>query len=280
MSGDLELAANISMLFTELPLLDRPAAVAAAGFQSTETWWPFGANPSPKADEVEAFVGAVEESGIPLSGMNLYAGDMPAGERGIASRPDRREDFVEGLGIAVDIVRRTGCRGLNALYGQRVEGVSIQEQDRIAIDNLAAATRALADVGAVVLIEALARGVNGSYPLETAEQAVSVVERVREATGLDNIALLFDTFHLASNGEDLLAVIGEHRDVIGHVQLADAPGRGQPGTGSLEFTGVLDELWSTGYRRVVAAEYKPTTPRTVESLGWVAGAAHLALAPR
>jgi hydroxypyruvate isomerase len=277
MTDGLELAANISMLFTELPLLDRPAAVAAIGFQSTETWWPFGANPTPTPHEVDAFLGAIEESGIPLSGMNLYAGDLPGGERGIVSLPDRRDDFAAGLGIAVDIVSRTGCRGLNALYGQRIDGVSIEEQDGVAIENLASATRALAEVGAVVLIEALAGGLNGSYPLETAKQSIAVVERVREASGLDNIAFLFDTFHLASNGDDLIEVIRAHHDVIGHVQLADAPSRGEPGTGSVDFGAVLTELWLTGYRGVVAAEYRPSAQNTIETLGWIEATPNVAL---
>jgi hydroxypyruvate isomerase len=270
-----ELAANVSLLFEELPLLERFRAAAEAGFDSTESWWPFGASASPADAEVEALLGAIEESGVPQSGMNLYAGDMPAGERGIQSHPARREEAAAALDVAVRIARRTGLRACNALYGQRLEGVDPAEQDAVAVENLATAARRLGDLGVTVLIEPLARGLNGPYPLETAADGVRVVERVREASGLDNVGLLFDTFHLASNGEDLFDVIAAHHELIAHVQIADAPGRGEPGTGTVDVPGVVEALWAVGYRGTVAAEYKPTRP-TPETLGWIAATPHLA----
>lgn len=275
-AGRYDLAANVSLLFAELPLLERFAAAAGAGFQSTEAWWPFPQSASPSREELEGFFSAIEESGIPLSGLNFFAGDMPAGERGVVCLPDRREEFAANVAVIAQIARRTGAGGFNALYGQVREGTSAEEHDRVAVENLALAVRTLSDVGGTVLLEPLSHGLNGAYPVETARQAVEIVGRVREATGLDNIGLLFDTFHLSNNGEDLAEVIDSHHDLIEHVQIADAPGRGEPGTGSVDVAGAISRLWDAGYRKLVACEYAPTVP-TTESFGWIAGIPQLSL---
>ncbi|MFF1877093.1 hydroxypyruvate isomerase family protein [Leifsonia sp. NPDC058230] len=252
------LAANISLLFTEVDLLDRPAAAAAAGFEAVESWWPFN-GPAPAASDVDAFVSAVEDAGVALTGMNLYAGDMPSGERGVLSDPSRVDEFATALRVAADVAGRTGCAGFNALYGQRIAGMDPDAQDRTATANLTRAVRVLGDLGGVVLIEPLSRGLNGAYPLESAADALAVVHRVREASGRDAIAFLFDTFHLANNGEDLSEVIRRYVVDIGHVQLADAPGRGEPGSGTIDFEAVLDGLSEAGYTGTVALEYAPTS---------------------
>lgn len=275
MSGDLELSANVSLLFGELPYLERFGAAASAGFQSVESWWPFsGAVPTPA--EVDGFVGAIGAAGIPLSGLNLYGGDLAAGERGVVSHPGRRAEFEANLEVVAGVAARTGCRVFNALYGQRLPGVREADRDATALANL---SEAVARLDGTVLIEPLSRGLNGDYPLETARDAIAVVERVRDATGLGNIGLLFDTFHLANNGDDPLAVINEWAPFIAHVQLADAPGRGEPGSGSLPFAAVLERLWGAGYRGVVACEYVPTGA-TLESLGWVEGVPRVGLTAR
>src|SRR5262249_28224706 len=116
-----KIAANISLLFAEKPYLERPAAAAAAGFSAIETWWPFGADPSPPAVEVERLVAAVDRAGVELVACNLFAGDMPAGERGVVSLPDRRDDLHASLSVIDELGRRTGCRLFNALYGVRDE---------------------------------------------------------------------------------------------------------------------------------------------------------------
>ncbi|CAN5139495.1 TIM barrel protein [soil metagenome] len=278
MPGTLELAANVSIMFTELPYLERFAAAADAGFQSAESWWPF---PSavPDAADVDSFVAAVDASGIPLSALNLFGGDLPAGERGLASRPDRRAEFAANLELVVRIAERTGCRGFNALYGQRLAGYTAAEQDDLAADNLADAATRLAAVGGTVFVEPLSRDTLGDYPIHTAADAVAVVTRVRERSALASIGLLFDTFHLAGNGEDLVAAVRRSGRFIEHVQLADSPGRGEPGTGTVDFAAVLDALWDGGYRKVVACEYAPTG-LTSESLGALHDLPHIALGGR
>lgn len=261
-----KLVANLSVLFTEYPLLERPAAARLAGFSAVEAWWSF-----PTAEGgpgLEALVGAIEQNDLALTGLNFFAGDMAAGERGLVSRSDRRDEFVANVGAIVEIARRTGASGFNALYGQRQPDLDPGAQDQLALENLIYATQELAPVGGTVLIEPLTRGANGAYPIETAEQAIAIVDRVRDATGTTNVALLFDTYHLSSNGEDLLRVIDKYVDKIGHVQLADAPGRGAPGTGTVPFAEVLDALADKGYRGLIAAEYLPDGP-TAETLGWL-----------
>lgn len=270
----LRLAANISLMFAELDYLDRPRAAAAAGFDSVESWWPFaGATPDPR--EVGALVDSIDGAGITLSGLNLFAGDQSGGERGVLSSPTRSAEFAANLDAVADIALRTGCRGFNALYGQREPGLDPELQDALAIENLSTAVRRFADFGGTIYIEALTRGSNGAYPIETAAQAAEVVRQVRSRTGLDNIGLLFDTFHLTNNGEDLAAVISAQWPLIAHVQLADSPGRHEPGSGDIDFPRVLDELWNHGYRGAVAGEYTPTTASTLDTLGWMKTLPHL-----
>lgn len=268
------LVANISLLFAEVPLLERIPAAKAAGFDAIEAWWPFAGGAY--NDAVEELLDTIEQTRIRLTGLNFFAGDMPGGERGIVSRPDRRDEFAQNLDAIVRIAERTGASGFNALYGQRLPGSDAAEQDQVGFDNLVLATRELASVGGTVLVEPLSRGLNGAYPLETAEQAVELVTRVREATGTDNIGFLYDTFHLANNGEDLVSVIERDAAWIAHVQLADAPGRGAPGTGAIDFDAVLSALARAGYDRLVACEYVPGLD-TMASLEWISATRHVRL---
>jgi hydroxypyruvate isomerase len=246
---------NLSILFTELPLLQRPAAAKAAGFDAVEFWWPF-ATATPDAAEVDAFVQAIEQAGVQLIGLNLFAGDMPGGERGLVSWPGREQEFADSVGLAVRIGQRLGCRAFNALYGNRMDGVDPGDQDELAIRNLTLAARELAAIGGTVLLEP----VSGmpQYPLKTAEDVVGVLDRVRAAQGSANLGLLADLYHLATNGDDLDKVIEQYSDRIAHVQIADAPGRHQPGTGELDIFGYVDKLDAAGYSGYVAAEYVPS----------------------
>lgn len=261
---------NLSILFTELPLLERPAAAAAAGFGAVEFWWPF-ADAVPADADVDAFVHALRDAGVSLVALNFFAGDMPAGERGLVSWPQRRREFRDSVDVLVAIAERTGARRFNALYGQRLPGVDPAEQDALAAENLAYAARAVSSVDGVVLVEALAQGENGAYPLCTVAEALAVVDRMCSEGGVDNVALLYDTYHLARNGEDVVAVAAAQAERIGHVQVADAPGRHQPGTGELPFEEIFAALQRGGYDGWVGCEYKPLGP-SAGSFGWLADA--------
>jgi hydroxypyruvate isomerase len=256
--------ANCSMLFTELPVLRRPAAAPEAGFAAIEFWWPF-ASPTPADAEVEAFVSAVSDAGVNLVGLNLFAGDLAGPDCGVLSVPGRAAEFRDNVEVAAAIGERLGVRAFNALYGNRVDGTSPEAQDETAAENLALAAAAADRIGAGILIEA----VSGPkpYPLRTADQAVAVVDAAR-AAGAANVGFLCDLYHLATNGDDLAAVIERHAPKITHVQIADAPGRGEPGSGRLDLAGHVAALREHGYEGWVSLEYRPTTT-TEESLAWL-----------
>jgi hydroxypyruvate isomerase len=274
--GQLDFIANISLLFGEVPYEERFSAAAAAGFQGVETWWPF-ASATPERREVDELVRAVERSGVPLVGLNLYAGDFARGERGILCSPTRRDEFEDGLKTATRIASATGCRVFNALYGQRDRSGSESDEDATALANLALAAEQLSSYG-VVLIEPLTKGTAGAYPIETAQDAISTVVAARAFSNRDNIALLFDTFHLHNNGDDLFDVIDTHGSYISHVQVADSPGRHQPGTGVIPVGEVIGRLWESGYRGAISCEYQPGGP-TPLTLDWIGETPHVRLTP-
>ncbi len=178
MTAALPYTVNCSIMFTELPLLERPAAVKAAGFDGVEFWWPFSEAVPGDAD-VDAFVSAVQDAGVQLSGLNFFAGDMPGGDRGLVSWPDRSNEFKDNISVTVGIGERLGCKAFNALYGNRIDGVNPDEQDEVATANLVLATQAVAAVGGTVLIEPVSGA--PAYPLLTAADALAVIDRAQEA---------------------------------------------------------------------------------------------------
>jgi hydroxypyruvate isomerase len=292
---------NCSILFTELPLLERPAAAKEAGFDAVEFWWPF-AVAVPADGEVEAFVRAVGDAGVRLVGLNFFAGDMPGGDRGLVSWPARSGEFRDNVDVALGVGDRLGCRAFNALYGNRQDGVAAQAQDELGAENLALAARAARRIGGTVLVEPVTGAPR--YPLRTAADAWGVIDRAGE----ENIRLLFDVYHLAVNGDDVekatdtaagravdgaagravdgaagravdgaagRAVDGAAgRAVdgaaarIGHVQIADAPGRHEPGTGKLPIDSYLDRIAATGYDGWVGLEYQPSGA-SADSFDWL-----------
>lgn len=260
-----DVSANLSLLFTELPYLERFDAAAAAGFDEVESWWPFPV-PDPSAREVDELLCAIDAAGVRLTGLNVFAGDMAAGERGIACLPGRAAELERTLPPLLRIAEETGCRGFNLLHGRLADDVERAAQEEHAVASYRLAAEAVSPIGGTVLVEPLARGLNGAYPLETAEDALTLIETVDRP----ELALLLDTFHLSMNGVDVPAAAAAHAGRIGHVQLADAPGRGEPGSGDLDLAAVGATLREAGYRGTVAAEYKPTE-ETALTLGWLTG---------
>ncbi|GAB2589029.1 hydroxypyruvate isomerase family protein [Kribbella endophytica] len=255
---------NCSILFTELPLLERPAAARTAGFDAVEFWWPF-AEAVPADAEIDAFVRAIDNAGVQLTGLNFFAGDMPGGDRGLVSWPKRSGEFRDNIDVTVGIGERLGCGAFNALYGNRVESAQPAEQDEIAVENLGLAAQAAGRIGAVVLVEPVSGAER--YPLLTAADALAVIDRVQAAYDVPNLGLLADLYHLAVNGDDVDQVIARHIDRIAHVQIADSPGRNEPGTGTLPLQAQLSALEAGGYTGLVGLEYKPSTT-TLKSFDW------------
>ncbi len=244
---------NLSILFTELPLLERPAAAAAAGFTAVEFWWPFGTEAQPGGDAVDEFIAALDAAGVRLVGLNLLD-DLSVGSRGLVSVPEHAGRFRDAVPVAIEIGRRTGCRNFNALYGNRIEDVDPEFQDQLAIANLDVASKAAAIIGGTVLIEALNAIESPLYPITS--------------------TLLLDLYHMSRMGEDLEVVIGKHAGRLGHVQIADVPDRGAPGTGGLDHHALFAALEAADYRveeglGSIGLEYKATNGVSADSFAWL-----------
>jgi hydroxypyruvate isomerase len=242
---------NCSILLTELPILERPAAVKAAGFDAVEFWWPFeGAVPSDA--EATAFERAITDAGVQLTGLNFAAGDMPGGDRGLVSWPARSAEFRDNIDAVAGLGGSLGCTSFNALFGNRIDGESPAKQDELGVQNLAAAAAAVARIGGTVLVESVSAAPR--YPLRTAADALDLIARVRAETGAENLAFLADFYHLSVNGEDVGAVIEQHARAFGHLQIADSPGRGAPGTGTLPLERWLTRSRELGYGGYISLE--------------------------
>ena len=256
---------NCSILFTELPLLARPAAARTAGFGAVEFWWPFE-EMTPSDADADAFVTALADAGVELVSLNFHAGDLAAGDRGLVSVPAAAAAFRENIAACAEIARRTGCTRLNAAYGNRLEGVDSAAQDEIAIENLTLAAEAAAKAGALVLVEAINSVDVPAFPLDSSAAAMAVIDKVPAA----NVAFLADLYHLARMGEDLPQTLSACRDRIGPVQIADPPGRGAPGTGTLDFEPLFAQLAAQGYAGSVGLEYLPRDPSdSSTSFSWL-----------
>jgi hydroxypyruvate isomerase len=260
----LKLAANCSILFQDLPLLDRPAAARAAGFTAVEYWWPFE-EAAPGDTAVDAFVASVEDAGVQLIGLNSFAGKMPAGDRGIVSHPNREAEFRANLEVLVGICERLGCGASNVLYGNALPEFSPEASRATAVERYLEAASAFAKISGIVLIEEVS-GI-ASYPLRSVAESLAVVEDVR-AAGAENVAFLYDSFHIAANGEDPLEALTRSMPLIGHVQIADFPGRGAPGTGEIDFAAIFTVLERERPDSWVALEYIGID--TGSAFGWIA----------
>jgi hydroxypyruvate isomerase len=250
--------ANISMLFKEYPLVERFARAKAAGFSAVELWWPSG-------EDLRAVEQAAVDAGVQVTGLNFDAGDMPAGDRGLVSDPQRRAEFRENVPVALDLAKRWGCGNLNALLGLRLPAIGIEEQLELARENVAWAAERAAAQGATILIEAVNTIENGPYLLSTTREAAEFARSV----GRENVKLQFDCYHMQRMEGNLVANLREYLPQIAHIQVADSPGRGEPGTGEINYAYVFRQLEDLGYAGYVGLEYKPSGGNTEESLGWL-----------
>ena len=246
-------ALNLSMVFTELPFLDRFDAAAAAGFAAVEFWWPreeFLGGLMP-----QALAARVEDVGLDVALMNLDGGDFAAGERGLAGVPGREVAFRHGLPMALDVAERLNCHRLNALAGRLAPGGDRADQLRLLEESLAFAAD-LAPRDTTITLEALNSIDVPGYLLPSSRSALDVIDQV----GRRNVGFQLDVYHLAVEGEDPAVVIREAAGRIAHVQFADVPGRHEPGTGSLPFRDLLQALEDVGFRGAIGLEYSPSRP--------------------
>jgi hydroxypyruvate isomerase len=254
-------AANCSLLFTEVDLLERPAAAQVAGFEAIEFWWPWPDQPVPPDAEIDRFIAAVRDAGVQLVALNFFAGDVAGPDCGVLSIPARSAEFRDNIEVTVGIGKALGVRAFNALYGNRVSDAAPQQQDDLAAESLTLAARAAAAIDATILVEPVSGPKR--YPLRTASDVIAVLDRV----DAPNVGFLCDLFHLANNGDDIDAALTAYADRIAHVQIADHPGRGEPGSGTLDLPRYLSMIQASGYSGYVSLEYIPTTT-TIDSLRW------------
>jgi hydroxypyruvate isomerase len=261
-TAQLAFAANCSLLFTEVPLLQRPAAARAAGFAAIEFWWPWPDQPVPPDRNIDAFLAAVRDAGVHLVSLNFFAGDLAGPDCGVLSIPARSHEFRDNIDVTVGIGSALDVRVHNAAYGNRVPDATPEQQDELAVENLTLAAEAAAVNDATVLLEP----VSGPkpYPLRTADDVIAVLDRL----DVDNVGFLCDLFHLANNGDDIDAALAAYAPRIAHVQIADHPGRGEPGSGALDLERHLATIAASGYDGYVVCEYQPTTS-TLDSLAWL-----------
>lgn len=249
-------AANLTMLFTEVPFLERFERAAQAGFEAVEFLFPY-AN---KAAEIRQRLDAHD---LKLVLHNLPAGDWDAGERGIACHPDRVDEFRAGVTRAVEYAQALGVGQLNCLAGKAPNGVSEAALRETFVSNLGHAAAALKRAGLKLLIEPINTFDIPGFYLNRTAQAVSLLDEV----GADNAFVQYDIYHAQRMEGELAATLQKYLARIGHVQLADNPGRNEPGTGEINYPFLFAHLDRIGYDGWIGCEYKPATT-TEAGLDW------------
>ena len=239
-------AANLTMLFTELPFMQRFEAAARAGFEAVEYLFPY-----PFAQEELA--AALKANGLRQVLHNLPAGDWDAGERGIACHPDRVAEFREGVPRAIAYATALGCPQVNCLAGKLPAGVSEADARRTLVDNLRFAAEQLRGAGIRLLIEPINTFDIPGFLVNRTEQALGILDEVDSS----NLLVQYDIYHAQRMEGELAGTLSKHLARIGHIQLADNPGRGEPGTGEINYGFVLNELDRLGYDGWVGCEYRP-----------------------
>ncbi len=252
-------AANLSMMFNEIDFLDRFEAAAKAGFEAVEFMFPYDYEAGEVAERLE-------RNGLTLALHNLPAGDWDAGDRGVAANPGRVGEFQDGVGQAVEYAAALGCGQVNCLAGIPPEGADPDEVRAALVSNLRFASSKLGEAGVRLLIEPInTRDIPGFY-LNYSKQALAIIQEV----GSPNLALQYDAYHMQIMEGDLTLTIRDNLASVGHIQIADNPGRHEPGTGEINYPHIFGALDDMGYDGWVGCEYRPLAT-TEEGLAWAAG---------
>jgi hydroxypyruvate isomerase len=253
-------AANLTMLFNEVDFPDRFAAAARSGFRAVEYLFPYA---YPKEQLAEL----LRQHDLMQVLHNLPAGDWAAGERGIAVLPERVGEFQDGVGRAIEYAKALGCRQLNCLAGIRPASLAADKAQQTLVDNLSFAARALKAEGIRLLVEAINTKDIPGFAVSTTAATLALIE----ATGSDNVFVQYDIYHMQRMEGELAATIEKNLPRIAHIQLADNPGRNEPGTGEINYPFLFAHLDRLGYAGWIGCEYKPRGS-TTDGLGWFAAA--------
>jgi hydroxypyruvate isomerase len=250
-------AANLTMMFNEVDFLERFQVAARAGFKAVEYLFPY-------AYDKEVLAERLQTHGLKQVLHNLPPGDWQGGERGIACHPDRVGEFQDSVATAIEYASALGCKQLNCLAGVKPAGVPTDKLRETFVSNLKFAAAELKRAGIRLLIEPInTRDIPGFY-LNYSRQALDIIGDV----GSDNLYLQFDIYHAQVMEGDLARTIEANMDRIRHMQLADNPGRHEPGTGEINYPFLFSLIDRLGYDGWIGCEYKPKAS-TNEGLGWV-----------
>ena len=250
-------AANLSMLFTELPFLDRFKAAAGAGFDAVEFMFPYEF----KASDIAA---ALKDNGLDLVLHNLPAGDWAAGDRGMACDPGRSQEFRDGVEKAIDYAHALGCPKLNCLAGKLPGGVTPERARGVLVENLRYAAEKLATATVGLLLEPVNSRTIPGFFVDRPSLGFAIVSEV----GSPNLKVQYDIFHAQVMEGDLANTMEREWANIGHIQIADNPGRHEPGTGEINYPFLFKRIDELGYTGAIGCEYIPATTTTA-GLAWL-----------
>lgn len=237
--------ANLTLLYREFPFLDRAARAAEDGFTAVEFWWPTDV-------DLDALAAAIASAGVEVALVNLDSGDMESGERGFFNRPEMRPRVLESVRTAVEFATEVGCQQLNAPVGTD-SGADKQQQLGWTVEGLKEAADLARPFGIRLNVEALNKYDNPSFLIHSTREAMDVI-----AAADAHLGLQFDVYHMARMGEDIVSQAFEFGSKMAHVQIADVPGRNEPGSGSLPIVEFVDACLASGYTGVFALEYLPS----------------------
>ena len=250
-------AANLTMLFTEVPFMERFALARSAGFTHVEYLFPYPFS----AHELKA---KLDENGLTQILFNLPSGDWAAGERGIAALPGRSDEFCAGVPKAIEYAKVLGVNRVNCLAGKRAAGYSDEEHWQTLVQNIRFAATELASHGIELVVEPINHFDIPGFVLNRIEQTIQLLDEV----GHPNARVQFDIYHVQREEGEITATFRKHLARIGHIQIADNPGRHQPGTGEINFPFLFRQLDECGYQGWVGLEYVPSH-ETIASFGWM-----------
>lgn len=253
----LKFSANLSFLYQELGFLDRFAAAAKDGFKAVEYLGPY-------AETREAVSAALRDNGLTQALFNVPSGNWAGGERGIACLPERVDEFRTGIRTALDYATALNCPKVNVISGLVPAGADLSKLEDVLVDNLKFAADLCAKSGVKLLIEPInTRDIPGFFLTTTAQ-----AERILDRVGSANLYIQYDVYHMQVMEGDLIPTYTRLKDRIAHIQVADNPGRNEPGTGEINYPFVLGEIDRLGYDGWIGCEYKPKAGTTA-GLGWL-----------
>ena len=250
-------AANLTMLFSDIPFLERFAAARLAGFTAVECLFPYDY----PAEQIKE---QLSTNGLKQVLFNLPCGNWGAGERGLAASPDRVEEFRAGVSQAMAYAQALGVPRLNCLAGKRVSGYSDEEHRNTLVSNVRFVSEALQGAKLTLTVEAINHFDIPGFFLNRTEQVAQLIEEVN----MPNVFIQYDVYHAQREEGELTATLRKYQKMIGHIQIADNPGRHQPGTGEINYPFLFEEIDRLGYGGFIGLEYVPE-PDTMTSLAWV-----------